>query len=93
MAAFTLWDKGGGGEELADIASKIPIPMWALFGFIFLSNPLFVLLDWNADAAVNIADAIAQLSHLFGGGPPHGHGRHCTPIEGCPEVCLIEGAP
>jgi protein-S-isoprenylcysteine O-methyltransferase Ste14 len=22
--------------------------MWTLFGFIFVSNPLFVLLDWNA---------------------------------------------
>lgn len=22
--------------------------MWALFGFIFLSNPVFVVLDWNA---------------------------------------------
>lgn len=22
--------------------------MWGLFGFIFLSNPLFVVLDWNA---------------------------------------------
>ena len=31
LAGFTLWREGGGGSELANIASKIPIPIWALF--------------------------------------------------------------
>ncbi len=32
LAGFTLWREGGGAAELASIASKIPIPLWALFG-------------------------------------------------------------
>ncbi len=32
LAGFTLWHKGGGAGELADIATKISIPIWALFG-------------------------------------------------------------
>ena len=32
LAGFTLWRSGGGADDLADIASKIPIPKWALFG-------------------------------------------------------------
>ena len=31
LAGFTLWREGGGAGELANIASKIPIPLWALF--------------------------------------------------------------
>ncbi|MEW6358200.1 MAG: inorganic phosphate transporter [Planctomycetota bacterium] len=32
LAAFTLWRHGGAPNDLANIASKIPIPLWALFG-------------------------------------------------------------
>jgi len=32
LAAFTLWQSGGAPTDLADIASKVPIPWWALFG-------------------------------------------------------------
>ena len=32
LAGFTLWREGGGAGELASIATKIPIPIWALFG-------------------------------------------------------------
>ena len=32
LAGLALWRSGGGPGELADIASKIPIPVWALFG-------------------------------------------------------------
>jgi phosphate/sulfate permease len=32
LAAVTLWRSGSGIEELANIASKVPIPTWALFG-------------------------------------------------------------
>jgi hypothetical protein len=32
LAGLTLWRTGGSATELADIASKIPIPLWALFG-------------------------------------------------------------
>ena len=32
LAAFTLWRSGAAATDLADIATKIPIPIWALFG-------------------------------------------------------------
>ena len=32
LAGFTLWRHGAGADELANIATKIPIPLWALFG-------------------------------------------------------------
>jgi len=32
LAGFTLWQSGTGAGELADLATKIPIPLWALFG-------------------------------------------------------------
>ena len=32
LAGLALWNSGGSGSDLADIATKIPIPMWALFG-------------------------------------------------------------
>ncbi|MFH1918377.1 MAG: inorganic phosphate transporter, partial [Planctomycetota bacterium] len=32
LAGFSLWRHGGDPSELANIATKIPIPMWALFG-------------------------------------------------------------
>ena len=31
LAGFSLWRHGGAAGDLADIASKIPIPVWALF--------------------------------------------------------------
>jgi phosphate/sulfate permease len=32
LAGLSLWRHGGSAEELADIPTKIPIPIWALFG-------------------------------------------------------------
>lgn len=32
LAGFWLWQTGGGAQELVGDLSKIPIPMWALFG-------------------------------------------------------------
>ena len=32
LASLALWQSGSGPTDLADIASKIPIPIWALFG-------------------------------------------------------------
>ena len=32
LAGFTLWRHGGGADELANLATEIPIPLWALFG-------------------------------------------------------------
>ncbi|MFH1923362.1 MAG: inorganic phosphate transporter, partial [Planctomycetota bacterium] len=32
LAGFSLWTHGGEPSELANIATEIPIPMWALFG-------------------------------------------------------------
>ena len=32
LAGLALWQSDGGPSDLADIATKIPIPIWALFG-------------------------------------------------------------
>ena len=32
LAGLALWQSGHAGTDLADIATKIPIPIWALFG-------------------------------------------------------------
>jgi len=32
LAGLALWRHGGDADELANIATKIPIPLWALFG-------------------------------------------------------------
>jgi len=32
LAGLSLWRSGTGADELADLATKIPIPIWALFG-------------------------------------------------------------
>jgi len=32
LAGLTLWNSGSGADDLADIASKVPIPWWALMG-------------------------------------------------------------
>ncbi len=47
------------------------------------------LYDWNGDAAIDIADGIGALVHMFTGGPAHVLGpiSECVVIEGCPEVC------
>lgn len=32
LAGWTLWNSGSGPEDLASLATKVPIPTWALFG-------------------------------------------------------------
>lgn len=32
LASYNLWQHGGAPGDLADIATEVPIPMWALFG-------------------------------------------------------------
>lgn len=49
------------------------------------------LLDVNGDGKVDLSDPVHALNYLFsGGGPPSG-GTGCTPIAGCPDVCVFEG--
>ncbi len=47
----------------------------------------FLLLNSNADAALNISDAIYVLNHLFRQGPAPVLGQKCTRIEGCADAC------
>jgi hypothetical protein len=46
-----------------------------------------MVLDINGSAAVDIADPVALLSYLFGGGPPPDRGLECVRILGCPDAC------
>lgn len=42
LAAFTLWRHGADGAALADLASKVPIPVWALAGCgILMASGMF----------------------------------------------------
>ncbi|NQT37147.1 MAG: inorganic phosphate transporter [Planctomycetes bacterium] len=42
LAGLTLWQHGGDAESLADLASKVPIPLWALFGCgILMASGMF----------------------------------------------------
>ncbi len=46
-----------------------------------------VLLDFNGDEAINIADTVGMLRYLFAEGEPHTKGVYCIRIEGCPNTC------
>jgi hypothetical protein len=47
--------------------------------------------DCNADGALNVADAVYALRHLFGGGPPPPPPfPECGPAQQAPEVCAVE---
>ena len=50
------------------------------------------LLDWQPDGGIDISDAVASLSFLFLGVPPHAMAPEaepsgCVRIEGCPDKC------
>ncbi len=46
------------------------------------------ILDFNGDGGSNIADAVASLGLLFGGGGPPALGEDCADIEGsCESNC------
>lgn len=45
------------------------------------------VLDWDGNAKVDLADALASLRYLFQEGPTHIAGRACTAFEGCQEAC------
>ncbi len=45
--------------------------------------------DVNADAGVNVADALYVLNYLFADGPPPSLGTGCVPVLGCPDVCAF----
>ena len=45
------------------------------------------LADFNGDAAVDSADAVAILQYLFQNGPAHASGELCVRIESCPRTC------
>ncbi len=45
------------------------------------------LLDHNNDQLIDMSDAIANLQHLFLGGPPHIQGQSCIAIDSCGDGC------
>lgn len=46
------------------------------------------ILDFNGDGGSNIADAVASLNFLFGGGAAPALGAECAPVVGsCPSNC------
>ncbi len=47
------------------------------------------LLDLNDDDAVDLADAVWGLTHLFAGGPPPAGGTACILIQGCRHACTF----
>jgi len=50
--------------------------------------PAAALLDWTADGAIDISDALSVLAWLFlAEGRPHPLGETCTRIRGCPGAC------
>ena len=49
------------------------------------------LMGWNDDGALDLTDAVSLLNWKFLGGPAHPLGSSCTPIQGCPEVCTVDG--
>lgn len=73
-----------------------------LLGHLFLGSPPSLpcgdgsvvdpanraLLESNGDGGVDLSDAVYVLSFLFLGGPPPVLGRDCTPIAGCPDICV-----
>jgi hypothetical protein len=46
-----------------------------------------LLLDVNADGAINLSDPVHILHYLFLGEPSSRLGMGCVPIAGCPEAC------
>jgi tetratricopeptide (TPR) repeat protein len=71
-----------------------------VFGFLFLGQPQrppcgdlsarsgasVMLLDWQPDGRVDIADGISILRFLFDDGAPHALGGDCLEILGCPDA-------
>ena len=51
------------------------------------ASKLVLLADFNGDAAVDSADAVAILQYLFQNGPAHASGELCVRIESCPRTC------
>ena len=46
------------------------------------------MVDFNGDGSNNIADPVAGLNSLFGGGGPHVLGEGCATVEGdCQDIC------
>jgi len=64
LAGLTLWRHGGGASELANIASKIPIPMWALFccGVLMASGMFTTYAQRVTRAEVNTGSQFDQIS-------------------------------
>jgi hypothetical protein len=74
-----------------------------VLGFLFFDSPLtlpcgdgsvndpgnLALMDWNGNGNgfVDLSDAVGKLQFLFLGGPEHGLGLGCIPMEGCPDAC------
>ena len=55
---------------------------------VALSPAGLAILDYNGDGGNNIADAVAGLGGLFGGGGAHVLGEDCVNIEGsCSDIC------
>ena len=48
-----------------------------------------VLLDHNGDTTVNLADGVAALNWLFGGGAPPAAGEGCVSLVNCADACSL----
>ena len=64
LAGFTLVRHGGSPTDLADIASKIPIPLWALFGCgLLMASGMFTTYAQRVTRAeVNTGSQFAQVA-------------------------------
>ncbi len=64
LAGFTLWQHGGVPTDLADIASKVPIPKWALFacGALMASGMLTRYAQRVTRAEVNTGSQFDQVA-------------------------------
>ena len=93
---------GDGGFNIADMVAQLNFLFGGGGGgglpgcyVVPNSNPValnsvgLAILDYNGDGSNNIADAVAGLGGLFGGGDPHVLGEGCAQIAGrCVVVCV-----
>ena len=93
LAALALWRNGGGASELADIASKIPIPIWALFGCgVLMASGMFTKYAQRVTRAeVNTGSQFDHVA-LYAPGWCKALARALLRLRGTPETLAPEAA-
>ncbi|MCI0637303.1 MAG: LamG domain-containing protein, partial [Actinobacteria bacterium] len=85
-AGEPVWENQGSMADFEVVGEPIAGPVLGVP--VELTSSGLMILDFNGDGGSNIADAVASLNFLFGGGAPPALGEGCAEVEGdCASQC------